>query len=244
MSWAALLSGRSHVALRGLAATLRSGACPLELQELVLTMGVLPAAMFLDGVAEEREGAERRADRRLELVWSGPEKEGAATRDTAVVVRELFSSAEQSVLVSGYVVYKGEIIFRPLVERMWARPHVRVDLYLNIQRPKDSTESDDTIVERFRHNFFKHEWPWPERPHVYYDARAMAVGGADRAVLHAKCVVVDHARAFVTSANLTDAAQYRNIECGVLVNDELFAATLARQFEGLRAHGILRRLEE
>jgi phosphatidylserine/phosphatidylglycerophosphate/cardiolipin synthase-like enzyme len=72
----------------------------------------------------------------------------------------------------------------------------------------------------------------------------MAVSAGDRAVLHAKCVVVDRARAFVTSANLTEAAQYRNIECGVLVNDDVFSATLAGQFEGMRARGILRLLDD
>lgn len=220
------------------------GACPLELQALVHSAGPSAAALLLDAVADEREQAERAADRRLELVWSGPEQGGAATRDTAVVVRELFTSAQRSVLVSGYVVYDGETIFRPLVEQMRAHPGLEVDLFLNIQRPKDKMEADLIIVERFRRRFFEHDWPWPERPRVFYDARAMALNPADRAVLHAKCIVIDQARALVTSANLTEAAQYRNVECGVLVNDDLFSATLVAQFEGMRAQRILRPLDE
>src|SRR4051794_31853651 len=47
--------------------------------------------------------AERRVPRpTIELVWTGPEAKATHSRDTAVVVREMFSAAEQSVLVAGY----------------------------------------------------------------------------------------------------------------------------------------------
>jgi phosphatidylserine/phosphatidylglycerophosphate/cardiolipin synthase-like enzyme len=54
--------------------------------------------------------------------------------------------------------------------------------------------------------------------------------------------VVDDRVAFVTSANLTEAAQQRNIEAGVLVEGEGFARSLRAQFDALVDAGALRRL--
>jgi hypothetical protein len=41
----------------------------------------------------------------VDLVWTGPEMLGVSNRDTGVVVRELFGSAETEVLVDGFAVY-------------------------------------------------------------------------------------------------------------------------------------------
>ena len=54
-----------------------------------------------------------------------------------------------------------------------------------------------------------------------------------RAVLHAKCVVVDQRYALVTSANFTPNAQLRNIELGVLLDAPTLAGQIVGQFEGL-----------
>jgi phosphatidylserine/phosphatidylglycerophosphate/cardiolipin synthase-like enzyme len=75
---------------------------------------------------------------------------------------------------------------------------------------------------------------------VYFDPRSVAEPGKKRAVLRAKCVVVDDAQVFVTSANFTEAAQERNIEAGVLLRDTAFARALVTQFEGLVAGGHLK----
>jgi phosphatidylserine/phosphatidylglycerophosphate/cardiolipin synthase-like enzyme len=54
-----------------------------------------------------------------------------------------------------------------------------------------------------------------------------------RATMHAKVVVIDRRKAFVTSANLTARAQSENIELGVLVNHSPIAARIAGYFEAL-----------
>ena len=54
-----------------------------------------------------------------------------------------------------------------------------------------------------------------------------------RASLHAKCVIIDERFSLVTSANLTEAAQQRNIEAGLLVDDPILARSLSSQFEAL-----------
>ena len=57
--------------------------------------------------------------------------------------------------------------------------------------------------------------------------------------MHAKCVVVDGARAFVSSANFTQRGQERNIEVGVLIADASFASYLAGQWLGLINAGLV-----
>jgi len=61
-------------------------------------------------------------------------------------------------------------------------------------------------------------------------------------VLHAKAIVVDDERLFVTSANLTEAALDRNIEAGLLVTDRALAVSMVRHLGGLIEHGLLARL--
>jgi phosphatidylserine/phosphatidylglycerophosphate/cardiolipin synthase-like enzyme len=53
---------------------------------------------------------------------------------------------------------------------------------------------------------------------VFYDPRSLEPD-APAGVLHAKAIVADEQFAFVTSANLTEAAFERNIDVGVLVRD-------------------------
>ena len=77
---------------------------------------------------------------------------------------------------------------------------------------------------------------------MYFDPRSLHGSGEDTACLHAKCIVVDDERAFVTSANLTEAAQLRNIEAGVLLQDASFARALRLQFEALMNRQFVRRL--
>ena len=57
-------------------------------------------------------------------------------------------------------------------------------------------------------------------------------------MLHAKAIVADDRAAFVTSANLTEAAFDRNIEVGVLTRDAALAAALARHFQVLIDQGL------
>ena len=43
---------------------------------------------------------------RISLVWTGPEERGSTSRDTGVVMRELFQQTARSVRVSGFAVYQ------------------------------------------------------------------------------------------------------------------------------------------
>lgn len=223
------------------------GALPAEAAEALARYAGAGAtgallAMMLDAVVAERDDARERAPV-PELVWSGPEAGLQASRDTAVVLRGLFTEAERSVLVAGFVVYEGRAIFEALAARMDAAPGLSVRFFLNVARPwGDTATSDAELLRAFAEDFRGRQWPGQRLPEVFYDRRSLSVERGPRAALHAKCVVVDDARALVTSANFTEAAQERNIEAGVLVHDAGFARALRSQFEALVSAGDLRRV--
>jgi phosphatidylserine/phosphatidylglycerophosphate/cardiolipin synthase-like enzyme len=198
-------------------------------------------ALLARAIAEEKRTAETQADR-VELVWTGPETTGSRSRDTAAVARELFSTAESSVLVTTFAIWQGADVFKPLADRMIEKPALRVRLFLNVMRPSATSDDDSTITRSFLKTFRKKDWPWEVVPEIYYDPRSLAPNASERSVLHAKCIVADDRRVFVTSANFTEAAHERNIEAGLLLENLTIAQALTRQFESLVHAGVLKRL--
>ena len=81
----------------------------------------LPATTALAAVEAVLAGRSHRPGPRLTLVWTGPDAVGTTARATQAVVRELFSSAEEHVLVAGYAFYNAAAIFEPLHERIVTR---------------------------------------------------------------------------------------------------------------------------
>ena len=166
-----------------------------------------------------------------DLVWSGPEVPGVPARDTRAVYDELFTSATRSLWAVSYAYFDGPRVFDRLARRMEAQPELRVTLLLNIHRGhKDSTIATD-VVRRFADRFWSEDWPGAIRPSVFYDPRS--VDPHARGVLHAKAVVADEDRVFITSANFTAAAQDDNIELGLVVRHRPLALAVVRQLQGL-----------
>jgi phosphatidylserine/phosphatidylglycerophosphate/cardiolipin synthase-like enzyme len=97
---------------------------------------------------------------------------------------------------------------------------------------------DRTLAKAYR----KTDWPWDAVPERYDDPGSLAPNASERSVLHAKCIVADDRRAFVTSANFTEAAHERSIEAGLLLDNPTIALALTRQFEGLVNAKVLKRL--
>jgi phosphatidylserine/phosphatidylglycerophosphate/cardiolipin synthase-like enzyme len=172
-----------------------------------------------------------------ELVWTGPEAPAGAARDTAVVLRELFEGARESVILGGYSFKYARDVLAPLFRSM--RDHA-VDARFFVHVPQvESTNTSDKYLDIHLGRFLIESWPFGNpRPRIYYDKRAL-VPGPPYSSLHAKCVVVDGARAFVSSANFTQRAQEQNIEVGVLIDDANFASFLAGQWLGLIEAGIV-----
>ena len=171
-------------------------------------------------------------------MWSGPEVAGLHARDTRRVYDELFSSATKSLWAVSYAYFDGPRVFDRLARRMEAVPELKVTLLLNIHRGRRDTSSGDGVVRRFADQFWEKDWPGKVRPAVFYDPRS--VDPEVRGVLHAKAVVADEERVFVTSANFTAAALDENIELGLLVRHRPLALNVVRHLQGLIDRGMLR----
>jgi phosphatidylserine/phosphatidylglycerophosphate/cardiolipin synthase-like enzyme len=189
---------------------------------------------ILDVVLAEREV--RRPT--PQLVWTGPEEPGGTARDTAVVLRELFEGARESVILAGYSFDHAAAVLAPLHAVM--RDHgVKASFFVNIPQVDRPDIADGEHLVDHLGRFVQYNWPFGAPvPALYYDKRAL-VPGPPFCSLHAKCVVVDGARAFVSSANFTQRGQDRNIEVGVLIEDPSFASYLAGQWLGLIDAGIV-----
>lgn len=181
-------------------------------------------------------------DEVIELVTTGPEAGSVTNRDTQVVVQELFRNARRSVLVAGYELYQAEPVFRALADRMAEEPRPTVRMFLNVKRPLGDTTTESELIAAFASRFRTQHWPTDRAlPEIYFDPRSLTNDSKRKAVLHAKCVVVDGRSAFVSSANFTEAAQERNIEVGVLVRSHVIAERLVSFFTALISTGSLRR---
>jgi len=175
---------------------------------------------------------------RPDLVWSGPEVTGLHARDTRRVYGELLGHAERSIWASTFAFFDGPKAFEVVSQRMDAVTDLQVTLLLNIERKWGDTTAGDELVRRFADKFWGSDWPGTRRPQVFYDPRALELPHAT-GVLHAKAVVRDDELAFITSANLTEAALDRNIELGLLVRDPALALTVVAHFQGLIEKGLL-----
>jgi hypothetical protein len=114
------------------------------------------------------------------------------------------------VLVVGYSVYQGQKVFRDLADKMAESPELQVRLYLDIQRRDGDSSLPDELVKRFANKFRSTQSP-PQRPfpEIYYDPRSVALDRSHVAALHAKCVVVDDERLFVSLA--ISLKQHQNV---------------------------------
>ncbi len=248
---AALETGRLHspYSMPTLANHVPKGLCREVMDELnrMSAMGVSPAhiAYTLNLLAAERAAVQQMHDR-VELAWTGQEITGSLSRDTAVVVRELFNTAKRSVLISSYAIDRGEkarALFEGLANRMDNYPSLRVRMFLNVQRPYGNDEPETVLLKRFTDIFRRDIWVGNRLPEVFYDPRALEKGTDTKACLHAKCVVVDEERLLITSANFTEAAHERNLEAGVLLADLAVAKAVCSQFENLIARSKLKQID-
>ena len=188
--------------------------------------------------------AGRHRDRVLvpDLVVSGPDVPGVPTADTYAVVQSLFQEAQNEIVLAGYAFHNGKLLFERLAEQKRLRPQLRIIFHVDVPRRAGDTTTADDIILRYAKEFRERHWPWQPFPEVYFDPRALDTDSHKRASLHAKVVVVDRAKLFLTSANFTEAAQQRNIEMGLLSHAAYLAEQVAAYFEGLRQSGQLTRL--
>ena len=138
-------------------------------------------------------------------MWTGPDSQTAQSRDTSVVVQELFGRAERDVLVSTFVLRQGATVFAPLARRMDELPELRARLFVHVGREWRDTVHDSELLREFSEELAR-ERPSARQPEVYYDPRGLLQQSDMRATWHAKCVIVDDDVALITSANFTEWA--------------------------------------
>jgi hypothetical protein len=152
-------------------------------------------------------------------VWSGPHGgAGDITRDQAVLIREMVERCEQRLLITTFNIYrKGFIadLLDRIQQRLEACPGLDARMVVNIPRRQGST----VVAEQLRQAFVQHTWnrlwdPARPRPRGYFDPRSLDLSRDRPTVFHVKCCVAD-AELLVTSANLSDSAQFDNCELGI-----------------------------
>lgn len=171
------------------------------------------AAAALDGIA-----AVPRPDP-LQAVWTVPSLPGIEGR-TTLAVAELINEAQRSVYAATY-------------SASWKSDYV-VALGHAVERGVEVTVIVDRKLQKETNELLQQQLP---------GARLWTFSLTDDSPYpprqHAKLVVVDGKAAFVTSANFSDAAAKRNLECGLLSRDAGIARGIMAQLHKLHEHDVL-----
>jgi len=241
----------SDAELRGLAGAAESGRLVSEITPGLLELLGLPRS-WAEAINQSSPAAlatasasllaELQRVRRPHVVSSSLRRTDPGFEDTAVVLRRLFARAEREVLIAGFRVTE-----RALLEPL-RRPDARrldVSIYFHIQpdvdwrgRDREGSPDLDTWPSRWWQGFLGDVWPEAiDPPRGFYSPVTLGRQDDGYHSMHAKTVVVDRRWWLVSSANLTDRAMSRNLELGVLHDDEVLAEGVVEHFAALIAAG-------
>jgi len=136
----------SSLTLRNSVPEAMAGSVATDLQTAT-EAGLSPSQMaeVVQLIVSDRE-QRASAEGLIDLVWTGPDMPGIVNRDTRVVVREMFRGARQSVLLAGYAVYQGQVIFKALAERMDQNPQLRVQMFFVDNNPRGHHSSSEPVT--------------------------------------------------------------------------------------------------
>lgn len=173
-----------------------------------------------------------RGQAQVSVVWTGPASYEVPVRATSAVLAEVIEGARKTLIVVSFAAYKVAAV----VDALHAAAKRGVDVRLVLE---SVLESKGKLSRDAQHAFAGLEaavsfYVWPA------EMRISQNGG--HSSMHVKCAVADHQTAFVTSANLTDAAMTSNMELGLVVRGGDVPRRIARHFEALMATEVLREL--
>ena len=175
------------------------------------------AGMLL-GASEARIRFERELN--VELVWTGPTTRFVPTRRTEQVLLDLIASATKELFLVSFVAYDVSSIVAALNDA--ASRGVRLRILVEASARRGGTLNYDAASTMSARVPAAELFTWTEKPEPFADGK-----------VHAKVAVVDGARAFITSANLTGHALERNIEAGVFINGGTGPKTLSDHLQAL-----------
>lgn len=253
-----LLSDLSSTSLGTLAQALRHGSLAYDVSETSIGQ-VLPSAPAsviaeLTRLSEEEQWSASQIaylleslrhskleapnlEHLFEIVLSGPKSEAVPTRDTQAVFKELIAAAQSEVILASYAIYNGRELFSSLIEKHESIPDFKTTFYLDIPRKRGDSTLSSQIVSQYRDEFFAKQWPSEKRPELHYLSNSLDMDWKVRSSMHAKLIIIDRTTVMISSANLTQAAQTKNIEAGVIVSNKNTAQRLANHFESLAENG-------
>jgi phosphatidylserine/phosphatidylglycerophosphate/cardiolipin synthase-like enzyme len=157
----------------------------------------------------------------VELVWTGPATGMVPIRHTAQVLTGLIDEARDRLFLVSFVAYHVGSVVDALQRAIKRGVQVRVLLEQSKERGGNVTV--DSIAMLRRNLMGAHIYEWDKG----------TAGASMTASVHAKCAVADGSVAFVTSANLSDAAMERNMEIGVLLRGGQVPGLLDRHLAAL-----------
>jgi phosphatidylserine/phosphatidylglycerophosphate/cardiolipin synthase-like enzyme len=167
-------------------------------------------------------GAHLRVERDLsvELVWTGPTTRFVPTRRTEQVLLDLIASATTDLFIVSFVAYDVPSVVAAMNDA--ASRGVRLRVLIEASKALGGTLEKD-LVPKMRGCIPTVEiFTWRQRIESFVDGK-----------VHAKIAVVDGARAFITSANLTGHALEKNMEAGILINGGPLPKSLADHLQAL-----------
>lgn len=203
----------AHLAAKRAYPQHRSEVKALLAQLLAEQGGADLTAAVLDGIA-----AVPRSEP-LETVWTCPSVPGGEGR-TTLAVAELINEAQSTVYAATYSASWGAAYVTALANAVLRGARVTV-----IVDRKMQTDTKERLLQQLPGARL---WTYALTTDSQYSPRQ-----------HAKLVVIDERASFVTSANFSDAAAKRNLECGLLSRDPGIARGIKGQLETLRQHGVL-----
>jgi hypothetical protein len=154
---------------------------------------------------------------KVELVITAPNSFKLNARKTTIAVKELIATAKTSITITGYSIsdYFKEIIDEILNK---SKKGVYVNFYINDLESKKE-QLDKIFLYRGRYlKIFEYNNKSDDK----------------MAALHAKVIVVDGYKSFISSANLSYHGMVGNIEVGVLIESEKKARNLEELLRELR----------
>jgi phosphatidylserine/phosphatidylglycerophosphate/cardiolipin synthase-like enzyme len=175
--------------------------------------------------------AAKRAAVATELVWTGPATAAIPARHTEQVLCDLIQDAAQRLTIMSFGIFQVPRLVTELEHALARDVEVRILL-----GDRESTSDQDVCRQRQqlgpvvaqRASFL--QWPRERRSR---DENGHA------GLMHAKAAMADSRLAFLTSANLTEAALERNMEIGVLIRGGSLAASIDRLVDALLESGEL-----
>lgn len=244
----ALRRGFSSGALKygaGKAALLAAGAPPDRAGELAdfLTarnIGAEAAALMTEAILATRDHLEAGGGGQA-LVVTGPSAPDADKLRTGSRFLQTVEHARRELMLATYALHQGRTILEPVHRAMLRHPGLRVRVIINIPRRYGDSTLEEQLLARARAEF-RGNWPWQPPPEVWWFPPSLDMDPALRASMHAKFVIADEERCFITSANFTGAARGKNIEVGVELHNPLESRALSRWFKAMMESGVLRRL--